>query len=657
MAAVDWDLAQRVAARSAPKDPFADSYHYDSLAPDFEELTAIAEKQVAEATGLHSLAGPARARVTDRPGWVSGQHRLVPAAPAPHHRAARRAGVVHALRPGRPPRGRSRDRRAARLDVGPGARPVRPARHRGRGPRGTGHRVLRRAERPRPREALRLPAPRVPAVAGPARGHPPGAVHRHPVDAGALPRARRVDGRARSTPTRSSSSTRSARWRRASAAATTRSTTAASPSCSRSPEQREVLEKVSGLMSLLEGHGDVTMDRAGADQIPNATRFGQVLRQRRQQGNVAVRSCSRSSSASRPSSSSTSRASSSSRRSRAPAAPSSSSGPGSAPRTSPPSGRSATRARGSPGSARPPRPVSCHGARRRRCSPAARSRTPADGPVTCGVSGGADSLALLAPRPPRRAGGHRRPRGPRAAARLGGRGRRRGRRRPQRLGAGFRAVQAVVEPGSEPRGAGPGGSLRGAAARRAHRPHRRRPGRDRPAQPDARVRARRAGRDAPRRAPPAARSAPVRDRGPVRGGGVRARRRPVQPRSALPAQPRPPRAAAAHGRRSRSATWSRCWPARPASWAPTRTCSRRSPPPSTRPTRPRSAAQPPSVARAAVRAWLRPALGGRPPDAATVQRVLDVAAGQAVATEVGTGLRVARTAGRLRLEPAATLPA
>jgi tRNA(Ile)-lysidine synthase len=65
----------------------------------------------------------------------------------------------------------------------------------------------------------------------------------------------------------------------------------------------------------------------------------------------------------------------------------------------------------------------------------------------------------------------------------------------------------------------------------------------------------------------------------------------------------------------------------------------------------------PSVARAAVRAWLRPALGGRPPDAATVQRVLDVAAGEAVATDVGTGLRVARTAGRLRLEPAATLPA
>ena len=49
------------------------------------------------------------------------------------------------------------------------------------------------------------------------------------------------------------------------------------------PEQREVLQQVGGLMSLLEGHGDVTMDRAGADRIPTAERFSRVLRQRRQQ--------------------------------------------------------------------------------------------------------------------------------------------------------------------------------------------------------------------------------------------------------------------------------------------------------------------------------------------------------------------------------------
>ena len=32
-----------------------------------------------------------------------------------------------------------------------------------------------------------------------------------------------------------------------------------------------MLDKIGGLMSLLEGHGDVTMDRAGADRIPSAT--------------------------------------------------------------------------------------------------------------------------------------------------------------------------------------------------------------------------------------------------------------------------------------------------------------------------------------------------------------------------------------------------
>jgi coenzyme F420 biosynthesis associated uncharacterized protein len=67
---VAWDLAERVAVRVAGREPFADSYHHDSLGPDFAELTAEAEQIVAEETGLRSLAGPARARVTDRAGWV-----------------------------------------------------------------------------------------------------------------------------------------------------------------------------------------------------------------------------------------------------------------------------------------------------------------------------------------------------------------------------------------------------------------------------------------------------------------------------------------------------------------------------------------------------------------------------------------------------------
>ena len=67
---VAWDLAERVAVRVAGREPFAESYHYASLQPDFDEFTAQAEALVAAETGLRSLAGPARARVTDRSGWI-----------------------------------------------------------------------------------------------------------------------------------------------------------------------------------------------------------------------------------------------------------------------------------------------------------------------------------------------------------------------------------------------------------------------------------------------------------------------------------------------------------------------------------------------------------------------------------------------------------
>ena len=63
------------------------------------------------------------------------------------------------------------------------------------------------------------------------------------------------------------------------------------------------------------------------------------------------------------------------------------------------------------------------------------------------------------------------------------------------------------------------------------------------------------------------------------------------------------------------------------------------------------------MARTALRTWLRTASpDGHPPDGAAVDRVLAVARGEAVATDLGGGWRVARTAGRLRLEPPACAP-
>ena len=51
------------------------------------------------------------------------------------------------------------------------------------------------------------------------------------------------------------------------------------------PEQRAVIGRIGGLMSLLEGHGDVTMTRAAGDLVPDADRYARVLAARRANGN------------------------------------------------------------------------------------------------------------------------------------------------------------------------------------------------------------------------------------------------------------------------------------------------------------------------------------------------------------------------------------
>lgn len=61
------------------------------------------------------------------------------------------------------------------------------------------------------------------------------------------------------------------------------------PAVLATPEQRDAIGRVGGLMSLLEGHGDVTMDRAATDLIPSAERFSRVLRARRQRSNLIQR--------------------------------------------------------------------------------------------------------------------------------------------------------------------------------------------------------------------------------------------------------------------------------------------------------------------------------------------------------------------------------
>ncbi len=67
---VDWDTARSVAARVAKDDGFDNSYKAQALREDMAELTPQAEKLVQEETGLISLSGDAKAAVVDRAGWV-----------------------------------------------------------------------------------------------------------------------------------------------------------------------------------------------------------------------------------------------------------------------------------------------------------------------------------------------------------------------------------------------------------------------------------------------------------------------------------------------------------------------------------------------------------------------------------------------------------
>ena len=278
---IAWDTAARVAARVAGRDPFADSYHADSLAADFEELTAQAEALVGEATGLRSLVGPARARVTDRPGWVQ----------------ANLASFRRMLRP-------LTEKLGEKVPAkGPGALVTRNVAGAEVGAMlgwmstrvlGQYDLLIAEEEDADDQDIVYYVGPNILALEK-RFGFPPRefrlwlALHEvtHRAQFTGIPWLRShfldlVDqslGEVDPDPKRLVQALRTA---------TTELRAGRNPldegglvALLATDAQRETLGRIGGMMSLLEGHGDVTMDRAGAHLIPSAERFSNVLRARR----------------------------------------------------------------------------------------------------------------------------------------------------------------------------------------------------------------------------------------------------------------------------------------------------------------------------------------------------------------------------------------
>jgi coenzyme F420 biosynthesis associated uncharacterized protein len=285
---VDWALAERVALRLSGREPLAESYHASSLVPDFERYTAEAEELVAAETGLRSRHGPARARVLDRPDWIR----------------ANLASFERLLRP-----------LLSRLEERMGTR-SRPVVRVGAAVAGAelgtllgwmSGRVLGQYdllvvddESATEQDLVYYVGPNVLALEK-RFGFPPGefrlwlALHEvtHRAQFTGVPWLRahflglvqQVVGTIEPDPERLVRALKEAvRGRSAQAFRDGGLLQVFAP-----PEQREVLARIAGMMSLLEGHGDVTMDRAGHDRVPQAERFSRVLRARREAASAPVR--------------------------------------------------------------------------------------------------------------------------------------------------------------------------------------------------------------------------------------------------------------------------------------------------------------------------------------------------------------------------------
>ena len=278
---VDWEVAKNVAYRTAGRDPYQAAHYRHGLEEDFDRCTAQAEELVAQCTGLRSLSGSARGRVTDRKGWID----------------ANLASFQRLLRPIVTKLGDQVDHgtmrglggriAGAELGVMLGWMSKRVL--------GQYDLLVIEDENPDEQDVVYYVAPNVLSLER-RYAFPPGefrlwlALHEvtHRAQFTGVPWMRQhFLGLVESTmdsidpdPKRIAEAV--SRLLQARRRGEDVMGQGGVMGLFASEQQLVVINEIAGLMSLLEGHGDVTMDRAGLGLVPSAPRFARVLRNRRQ---------------------------------------------------------------------------------------------------------------------------------------------------------------------------------------------------------------------------------------------------------------------------------------------------------------------------------------------------------------------------------------
>jgi len=289
--AVSWDTAERVAAWVGSRSRVPAPYRPDLIQAEFAELTSRAEELVAASTGLRSAVGPARARVTDRAGWVRANVASFQRLLGPHLDRldpARLSGASPALaRLAGPLATAGRTATGAQMGVVLGWLSTRVLGQ---------YDLLLTEEAAEDQDIVYFVGPNIVALER-QHGFDPHefrlwlALHEvtHRCQFTAIPWMRDYFvslveegiGSLEPDPARLAAALR--RMTDQIRAGRNPLEDNGALGLVATPEQLDGLHRIQALMSLLEGHGDVTMDRAGAADIPSAAHFSSVLRSRRTQ--------------------------------------------------------------------------------------------------------------------------------------------------------------------------------------------------------------------------------------------------------------------------------------------------------------------------------------------------------------------------------------